>query len=334
MMLMLLQWLLAPSLAQAAVCSSTGITLTPSTTNFFAPTTSGTFFTGTLTITATGCSGQFSAGNPWGFYLSFPFGTTASSVPSLTGLKIQATGAVSFTDTTNCKWNSGYALFWTGASRTTGAWDWTPGSGTCNVSLSVPIAFSKSAGTLTGSVAPAAALGTGLLAGIGPVQWAQAIFYGASSADAIPGPTTFNFFTPGCTLGVTNTSVTLPTVSKTSLASAGSTAGKKPFTLAINSCSSWSGGTYAVSMAWSFTPVSPTTDVISNTAATPAANVGVQLLDSTGASIANGSSTLLGTVPTSGGASFTKSFYAQYYATGAAGSGGVVGVASITLTYQ
>lgn len=330
MMLMLLQWLLAPTWANAA-CSTTTFTLDPPTTNFFAPTGSGTFYTGTLTLKGTGCIGG-GPGFPFGFYLSFPFGSTASSVPSLPGLKIQRTGAVTHTEGVvgTCSWDGGFASSWTNTSLTAGAWRWT--GGTCDVSVTVPVAFSKSAGTLTGSVGPTTTLGPGVLS-CGTAQWGAFETYGGCMSP-LPGPTTLNFFTPGCTLGVTNTSVTLPTVSKTSLASAGNTAGKKPFTLAINSCSSWSGGTYAVSMAWSFTPVSPTTDVISNTAASPAANVGVQLLDSTGASIANGSSTLLGTVPTSGGASFSKSFYAQYYATGAAGSGGVVGVASITLTYQ
>jgi major type 1 subunit fimbrin (pilin) len=136
--------------------------------------------------------------------------------------------------------------------------------------------------------------------------------------------------TQACTVAPNVIPVFLPTVSKTALNAAGATAGLTAFTLALSGCPNGSNA-YAVQATWSFNP-GPSSSVVANSAASPANNVYVQLLDSTLSPITNGASTTLANV-TAGG-SFSATYYARYYATAAAGSGAVKGTATFTLTYQ
>ena len=159
----------------------------------------------------------------------------------------------------------------------------------------------------------------------GTVRTTGAIYVGTSGWS----PT---ITTVACTVSTPNVTVILPTVAKTALASAGATAGLKPFTLSLTGCSGAGSVSYAATATWSFTP-GPSSTVVANSAAAPAAsNVYVQLLDSNLSPIANGTTTTLANI--GAGSSYSTTFYARYYASGAAGAGGVAGVATFTMTYQ
>ena len=135
--------------------------------------------------------------------------------------------------------------------------------------------------------------------------------------------------TATCTLNSSAIVVQLPKVSAKALNAAGTTAGKSPFAINISGCAS---GTYAALIWFGYTP-GIGTNSIQNSNASPASNVEVQLLNSSGASIANQQLITIAPSVTTG-ASYTGQFYAQYYATGAAGAGGVTGIATFTMSYQ
>ncbi len=135
--------------------------------------------------------------------------------------------------------------------------------------------------------------------------------------------------TATCTLNTSAIVVQLPTVSTKVLNAAGATAGKSPFSINISGCAS---GTYAALIWFSYLP-GVGSNSIQNSNPNPASNVEVQLLNSSGVSIAN--QQLITIAPSvAAGASYSSQFFAQYYATGAAGAGGVTGIATFTMSYQ
>lgn len=126
--------------------------------------------------------------------------------------------------------------------------------------------------------------------------------------------------------------VTLPTVMSSTLSQAGNTAGRTPFSVELASCSPDTGN-----VALYFEPGTNTdmiTGRLNNTGA--ATNVQVGLLNSSMAPIQlNQSSTALQNSQTvsivSGSA--TLNYYAEYYATGAAGPGSVNTSTFFSVTY-
>ena len=136
----------------------------------------------------------------------------------------------------------------------------------------------------------------------------------------------------GCNL--LNVPVTLPVVFASQLSSAGATNGRTPVSLNLVGCPA----SVQVFISFSGTAATiggtPSATVLASNGT--AQNVGVQLLDSGSPSapvnITGSVKTALG-IPSSSG-NLSATYYAQYYATGAAGSGSVNATATYTLTYQ
>jgi len=165
---------------------------------------------------------------------------------------------------------------------------------------------------------------------------------GAGSALAADGTIIFNGKITDQTCEITtpggkNFTVTLPTVSDQALADAGQTAGRTPFAINLSNCSAGQVATY-------FEP-GPTVDVnsgevrLNNTASTDAAtNVQVRLLGDNFGPIGvqkNGftqPNSQIVTVVDGGGADLN--YYAEYYATAAAGAGDVSTSVQYTIIYQ
>jgi len=164
----------------------------------------------------------------------------------------------------------------------------------------------------------------------------------APAAFAADGTITFNGTITGqtCTIsgegGNTNFTVTLPTVSASALGTAGSTAGRTPFRIALTGCDPTTGNVAAY-----FEPgatVDRTTGRLVNTAATtetstPARNVQIGVLNSSLGEIALGSAFSSQNSPSvalaSGAA--TLDYYAQYVAMG---TGATAGPFTTTTTYS
>ena len=163
------------------------------------------------------------------------------------------------------------------------------------------------------------------------------IVLGMSSAFAADGTITINGEVTDNTCVVTtpqgkDLTVTLPTVSKLSLASAGATAGRTPFTLGLSNCDVGDiVGTY-------FEPGSTVdfaTGLLNN--AGSATNVKVQLVGDNNLPIkvlaGPQANSQFVTVANADG-SADLNYYAEYYATGAATSGDVTTSVQYTITYQ
>lgn len=145
-----------------------------------------------------------------------------------------------------------------------------------------------------------------------------------------------------CTISVNgenkDATVTLPTVSATSLAAIGQTAGATPFNISLSNCS----GTSLKTASTYFEPGAYVDNEtgrlnIDSTADDAATNVQVQLLNSdmnaivAGAAVANGQNDV--PVDISGG-NGTLSYYAQYYATGPSEAGAVTTQVDYTMVYE
>ena len=170
------------------------------------------------------------------------------------------------------------------------------------------------------------------------------IFTGAATASqfaaAADGTITFNgtITAQTCTIngngsGSSNFTITLPTVSSSTLATAGQTAGRTPFSIALTNCTPNSGNvrTYFES--------GPTTDLTTGNLilnAGGATNVEIGLLNSDSTNIAAGaaeaSQNSKPVAITSGKA--TLNYYAQYVATGAATAGAANSSVMYTMAYQ
>ncbi|HHD7462690.1 TPA: fimbrial protein [Klebsiella oxytoca] len=145
-----------------------------------------------------------------------------------------------------------------------------------------------------------------------------------------------------CTISVdggsNDATVTLPTVSASSLAATGQTAGATPFTISLSGCS----GTSLNTASTYFEPgayVDSSTGRlnIDTTASDAATNVQVELLNAdmnaivAGASVANGQNDVPVDISSGSG---TLNYFAQYYATDASTAGSVTTQVDYTMTYQ
>ncbi|CAG9210157.1 Major fimbrial subunit SMF-1 [Burkholderia gladioli] len=141
-----------------------------------------------------------------------------------------------------------------------------------------------------------------------------------------------------CTINKTsaaNFTVTLPPVSANALASAGQTAGRAPFKIALTGCSVKSGTVRAYFEPGSTVNTS-TGQLVLNSGADAATNVEIGLLNSDLSVIdigaADGSqNSQAATISAAGDA--TLNFYAQYVATGAATAGTAQSSVMYTLVY-
>ncbi|HEV6965650.1 fimbrial protein [Roseateles sp.] len=153
----------------------------------------------------------------------------------------------------------------------------------------------------------------------------------SQAAQASDGTITFNgnLVASTCTItGGGNQTVTLPTLSTSTLASAGATAGDTLFTIALTGCT----GTQATT----FFEAGANTDATTGRLKTNATNVQIQLLTDAAVVVnlagAAGSQNI-GTVDTSTG-SGSQSFIARYYATGATSAGAVSSSVTYSMIYN
>ncbi len=160
-------------------------------------------------------------------------------------------------------------------------------------------------------------------------------------ANAADGTITINGLVTDKTCNIVNNggkdfTVTLPTVSKQSLANAGQVAGRTPFTIKLANCSEGKVATY-------FEP-GTTVDVnsgrLKNQDATGAQNVQIQLLGSNSQFLpittagANGAQANSQWVDVAKGGSADLNYYSEYYATGASTAGKVTTSVQYTIIYQ
>ncbi|MBQ0946161.1 type 1 fimbrial protein [Ideonella sp. 4Y16] len=168
---------------------------------------------------------------------------------------------------------------------------------------------------------------------------ALALVLASSAASAADGTVTINGSVSAetCTIsgnggGSPNFTLTLPTVAKSALATAGQTAGQTAFTIGVSACT----GT-ATSMNTYFEPGSGSVNAsgrVGNTGT--AANVDVQITTAAGGVVnmaANNGSQGTTATNLSGGAA-TQTYNARYYATGVATSGSFSGTFSYSLVYN
>jgi major type 1 subunit fimbrin (pilin) len=161
----------------------------------------------------------------------------------------------------------------------------------------------------------------------------------SQSAFAADGTITFNgnITAQTCTISGNgsgpNFTVALPTVSASTLSTAGATAGRSPFNIALTNCTPDSGTVHT------FFEQGPTIDTTTGNLvlnAGGATNVQIQLQNSDFSNIAlnqpdSGQNSK--TVPIQNGAA-TLHYYAQYIATGKAGAGAANSSVMYTMSYQ
>ena len=137
--------------------------------------------------------------------------------------------------------------------------------------------------------------------------------------------------------GQENATVLLPTVPESSLASAGTTAGLTPFTIAIKDCAT-AGADTQIGTKFLGQSVTAAGNLGNVAAANPAGNVAIQLTtDAAGTTpvTLNGVTTVAGLELKTGQTSASHQFGAQYIAEGgAASAGAVTAVVEYTLSYQ
>ena len=170
---------------------------------------------------------------------------------------------------------------------------------------------------------------------------ASVVVLGMSSAFAADGLITINGMVSAKTCdieaGSKNITVTLPTVSKQSLAAVGQVAGRTPFTIKLSNCSAGKVATY-------FEP-GATVDFNSGrlknaTGTGSATNVQVQLLGDNNLFIpvlaagSNGVQSNSQLVDVLAAGSANLNYYAEYYATGVSTAGTVGTSVQYTLVYQ
>lgn len=134
--------------------------------------------------------------------------------------------------------------------------------------------------------------------------------------------------------GMKDFTVTLPAVPASALAAAGHTAGRTPFNIALTGCTPTTGNVHT------YFEAGPTTDASTgnlNVAGGGATNVQIQLLNGNDSSaikagFADGSQNSHSVALTAGAA--TLPYFAQYYATGAAGPGAANSSVMYTMTYN
>lgn len=160
----------------------------------------------------------------------------------------------------------------------------------------------------------------------------------AGTASAVDGTITITgaVNTSTCKINGANSpaaiAVTLPTVSTTALNAAAAVAGRTPFSIALTGCG-------ALTKATTFFEPGPTVQTDGNlkNATGSATGVEVQLLngaDFSAIALNSASGSQNSTQATLTGGAGTLNYYAQYYATAAAGAGSVATSVQFSMIYQ
>lgn len=159
----------------------------------------------------------------------------------------------------------------------------------------------------------------------------------ASATDG-KGTVTFNgkLITESCTLedDSVDITVTLPTLSTSSLATAGATAGSKLFKINVKDCPAALTKVAAHFEAMGTSGVNSATNNLKNSATNePAKNVEVRLYDTNESHLPLGSTGTLQNID-SGTHTASMTYYGGYYATAPTTAGNVYAQAKFTLSYQ
>ncbi|EIB7086914.1 fimbrial protein [Acinetobacter baumannii] len=166
---------------------------------------------------------------------------------------------------------------------------------------------------------------------------------GIANAQAADGTITINGLVTDKTCDIVTPAgkdftVTLPTVSKQTLAVAGDVAGRTPFQINLTNCASV--GKVATYFEPGATVDFNTGRLLNQATSGAAANVNIQLLGSNNnfipvlAAGANGAQANSQWVDVAEGASADLNYYAEYYATGASTAGKVTTSVQYTIIYQ
>lgn len=157
-----------------------------------------------------------------------------------------------------------------------------------------------------------------------------ALLAAAGSAFAVDGTVTVTgtVSSATCTVTPSSTTVTLPTVSRTSLAAAGQVAGITPWSVSVSSCSASTMNTY-----FEYGSTINASGRLIN--AGTAANVEGQILNSSlgVVNLAGGPGSQNTTAVTVTSNAATQQFYVRYFATGAATAGTFSSSFTFTLIY-
>lgn len=285
------------------------------------------FWTGTITVTQSNCKNNSTDGNttPATFLATNSSGKALSAAP---GILFSVNGTPTATVTAGpCTFNS-YSTF----SGNNGPYAWIywnhPLGATCSFQTVFPVALfmNTSLGGITGSVGANITSETGNIGGAPGWAW-----YSGNGSD-LPLSSSFTIVSTACTLSTSNVVVSLPKVASGSLNVPGKTAGRTAFTLTLSGCTNI-GASYVADATWSYAQAGSLSNVIANGASTsPAANIGVQILDSNLNPVTDFTATTLATISSAG--NYSTTYYAQYYATGVGGAGNVTGLAQLLISYQ
>ena len=274
------------------------------------------FYRGNLAVTLTNCRNNNAAAYP--LTVEIPVDSTGAPLPGASGISVQSsTPTFSNSPTGRCP----YVTSASSGGLSSMTFNQPPGTN-CTYIISFPISLKMT------SASNIAANNLTALSGLYP-WWAR---YSSTSGLSGTLNSSFSLISTACTLATQNVTVTLPKISTSALGSgAGATAGRTAFTLALNGCSNV-GEYYSANASWTFAEGLAGPATIANSAAGPASNVYVQLLDNAMAPISNGGVSFLASVSTA--SAYQIQHYAQYYAGGVVGSGIVKGVATLSLFYE
>lgn len=193
-------------------------------------------------------------------------------------------------------------------------------AGTFNLSVGSALQLVKTGPIASGSVLSAGTLGF----------WQYAARRGATlRVEDFVLANSVTFVAPSCAVTTPSISFSLPTISNTSLAAPGATAGTTAFTIGLNCSSASAGQAMAIQFdtAKSFAGAS---GVITPTSGT-ATNVGVQLVDNSFTPVAFAAPAVVGTTPSG---TYNLTYYARYYATAMpVGAGNLTATATFTISY-
>ena len=311
------------------VCTSTLLTSTLPSKLVVSPTENGrVVWSGTITGTMNHCTNN-STDNDAYQTTYIATSTSGASLSAAPGLVLTVSGTPTLNVTSGpCTYFNYTPAF----SISGGVYSWFnvnfPVGATCTYSVTFPVTLTMntSLGAISGNVGANLTSDRGAAGGTAGWMWNT----GPNNSDNTLS-SSLSIASTSCTLSTSNVTVTLPAVNAGVLAGAGKTAGRTPFTLNLTGCSNIGSG-YSALALWSFTPAGGLSNVISNSASSPAANVGIQILDGSQSPVSNGVASTLANINAAG--SYSTAYYAQYYATGTAGVGHVTGLALFNLEYQ
>lgn len=312
-----------PQWVNAQTCTSITPTLSPAPASVYTVAASPTIvWSGTLTIVYTNCV-RFSG---VGLTEISAFGPAFTSLGGLSSASIRATSFTVVKTSTCTGWSVPSVFIDTGRYRANifhGSPNTNPCSYTVTVGLEIQTTDIGGGGVYASTSSPVTPLG----------GWHQSSSRTGGVQFSYQPNLQIDFRNLTCTLTVSNMTVALDPIQNTALI-AQPNGPLKSFNIALGNCR-YQSSPYALALTFAFT-AGPQANLIANTAPSgAAANVYVQLLDTTQTPIANNTTVSYGTLPANWNPAtpLNATFYARYATTGNPGAGQVRGIAQLTITY-